>query len=174
MENAEQLRELVKKIMELAGGELRFKYQFNTPTELLAVGANNNAELARIEAIGADVPGRIWDLSCLLIAEVLPPDIIKNENPALALRQFLLDKVFLPKYGWEKKRQLAREAFSTGGFTEKQLAALYLLIDALPQMLIDEIVGTVLPLMAIPRPEFDRLTGILVEMFREARNADGK
>jgi hypothetical protein len=174
MENAEHLRELAKKVMELAGGELRFKHQFNTPAELLAVGENNNAELARIEAIGADVPGRIWDLLCLIIAEVLPPDIVKNENPELALRQFLQNKFFLPKYGWEKHRQLAREAMSTGGFTEKQLAALYLLIDALPQMMIDEIVEAVGPLLIIPKTESVKFTGILVEMFKEAGNADGK
>jgi hypothetical protein len=174
MENVEHLRDLAKKVMELAGGELRFKTQFNTPAELLAVGENNDAELARIEAIGADVPGRIWDLLCLIIAEALPPDILKNENPELALRQFLQDKFFLPKYGWEKHRQLAREAMSAGGFTEKQLAALYLLIDALPQMMIDEIVEAVGPLMLIPKTESVKLTGILVEMFKDVGNVDGK
>ena len=56
MDNAEQPMDLAKRVMELAGGELRFKHDFNTPGELLAVGAHNNAELERIEAIGSEVP----------------------------------------------------------------------------------------------------------------------
>ena len=170
--NLEQPQDLVKKAMELAGGEMRFKHQFNTPEELLAVGAHNNAELERIEAIGVEVPGRIWDLLCLLMAEALQPVIMNSQDPKAALRQFLLNKFSQPKYGWERIRQLEREAIATGGFTAKQLESIDLTVDALPQMMINEIVEAVIPLMVIPKTESGKFTGILVEMFKEAKNAD--
>ncbi len=93
------------------------------------------------------------------------PVIMNSQDPKTALRQFLLDKFSQPKYGWEKIRQLMREAIATGGFTGKQLESIYLLVDALPQMMIDEIVEAVIPLMVIPKTESGKLTGILVEMF---------
>jgi hypothetical protein len=172
MDNAEQPIDLVKKIMELAGGGLRFKHKFNTPEELLAAGAHNNAELERIEAIGVEVPGRIRDLLCLLMTEAYQPIIMNSQDPKTALRQFLLAKYSQPEYGWEKTRQLMKEGIATGDFTAKQLESIYLLVDALPQTMTDEIVEAVIPLMLIPKTESDKLTGILVEMFKEAKNAD--
>jgi len=172
MDNAEQPMDLAKKVMELAGGELRFKHDFNTPEELLAVGAYNNAELERIEAIGTEVPDRIWDLISLLMAEALQPVIMNSEDPKGALRQFLLDKFFQPKYGWEKHRQLARDAFAASGFTSEQLGLLYQWIDSLPYLMIAEIVESVIHLCVIPNTESNKFTGILVEMFKEARNVD--
>ena len=65
-----------------------------------------------------------------------------------------------------------REAFATAGFTNKQLESIYLLIDAFPKMMIDEIVEAVIPSMVIPKTESGKLTGILVEMFRETKNVD--
>ena len=170
--NLEQPQDLVKKAMELAGGEMRFKHQFNTPEELLAVGAHNNTELERIKAIGAEVPGRIWDLLCLLMAEAFQPVIMNSQDPKAALRQFLLNKFSQPKYGWERIRQLEREAIATGGFTDKQLESIYPLIDALPKMMIDEVVEAVIPYCLIPKTDVDKLTGILVEMLKEAKNVD--
>ena len=38
--------------------------------------------------------------------------------------------------------------------------------------LIDEVVESIIPLYLIPKTESDKLIGILVEMFREVRNAD--
>ena len=172
MENGEQPLDLVKKVMELAGGELRFKHKFNTPEELLAVGAHNNAELERIAAIGVEVPSRIRDLLCLLMAEAYQPIIMSSQDPKTALRQFLLDKYSQPEYGWEKIRQLMREGIATGDFTAKQLESIYLLVDDLPRIMVDDIVEAVIPLILIPKTESDKLTGILVEMIREGKNVD--
>ena len=172
MDKAEQPSDLAKKIMELAGGGLRFKQQFSTPEELLAVGAHNNAEFERIAAIGVELPGRIRDLLCLLMAEAYQPIIMSSQNPKTALRQFLLDKYSQPEYGWEKIRQLMREGIATGDFTAEQLESIYLLVDKLPQMMADDIVEAVIPLMLIPKTESDKLTGILVEMIREGKNVD--
>lgn len=172
MDNAEQPLDLAKKAMELAGGELRSKHQANTPEELLAGGAYNNAELERIEKIGAEIPGRIWDLFCLIMADVLPAEIMNKKDPKAALKQFFLDEFLLPKNNWEKIRQLEREALATGGFTSKQLQSLYQWVDSLPRLMADEIAEAVLPLMMIPKTESGKFTGILVEMYREARNVD--
>src|SRR5271157_4097256 len=172
MDKAEQPSDLAKKIMELAGGGLRFKQQFSTPEELLAVGAHNNAEFERIAAIGVELPGRIRDLLCLLIAEAYQPIIMSSQNPKIALRQFLLDKYSQPEYGWGKIRQLMREGIATGDFTAEQLESIYLLVDKLPQMMADDIVEAVIPLILIPKTESDKLTGILVEMIREGKNVD--
>jgi len=172
MDKAEQPIDLAKKIMELAGGEFRFKQQFSTPEELLAVGAHNNAEFERIAAIGVELPGRIRDLLCLLMVEAYQPIIMSSQDPKAALRQFLLDKYSQPEYGWEKIRRLMREGIATGDFTAKQLESIYLLVDELPRIMVDDIVEAVIPLMLIPKTESDKLTGILVEMIREGKNVD--
>ena len=102
MDSSEQPKDLAKRATDLAGGELGFKHQFNTPGELLAVGAHNSAELARIEAIGAEVPGRIWNLACLIMAEVWQPVIVNSQDPKAALRQFLSDKILSAQVGEEQ------------------------------------------------------------------------
>ena len=172
MENGEQPLDLAKKIIELAGGGLSFKQQFSTPEELLAVGAHNNAEFERIAAIGVELPGRIRDLLCLLMAEAYQPIIMSSQAPKPALKQFLLDKLLQPKNGWEKIRQLMREGIATGDFSAKQLESIYLLVDELPRIMVDDIVEAVIPLMLIPKTESAKLTGILVEMIREGKNVD--
>jgi hypothetical protein len=172
MDNTEQPLDLVKKAMELAGGEMHFKSEFNNTTELLTGGAHNAVEFERIKALGVEVPGRIWDLLCLLMVEAFQPVIMNSEDPKTALRQFFLDKFSQPEYGWGKTRQLIREAIASAGLTDKQLESIYPLVDALPQMMINEIVEAVIPLMIIPKTESDKLTGILLEMFKEKRNVN--
>jgi hypothetical protein len=65
-----------------------------------------------------------------------------------------------------------REGIATGDFSAKQLESIYLLVDELPRIMVDDIVEAVIPLMLIPKTESAKLTGILVEMIREGKNVD--
>jgi hypothetical protein len=162
-----------KRIIELAGnGAIRIRHEFNTPEEFLAMGAYNTAELERIEAVNPVMLPRLWNLTCLFLVEALPPFIRMSEDPKTALRQFLQDTILKPNTGWEKIRQTARVALADKGFTPEQLELMYMFFDAWPYVMIDEIVESVIPLYLIPKTESDKLTGILIEMLREVRNAD--
>ncbi len=173
MENAEQVQVLSNKIMELAGnGELRFKHEFNTPEELLATGAHNTAEFERIEAMGTELPYRVWDLVCLLMAEAWRSVITKSDDPEASLRQFLLNEFSQTKYAWGKTKRLAKEAFIREGFTGERLELSGLFMDAIFRRMIDKIVESVAPIYLIPKGEDSKFTGILVEMFKEIRGND--
>ena len=97
MDNAEQPLDLAKKALALAGGEIRYKHEFHSTSELLAMTRYNEDERARIAAIGPDVLDRIDDLMCLLLAEVFRPVILNSPNPKATLRKFLMDGFFEPK-----------------------------------------------------------------------------
>jgi len=172
MDNAEQPLDLAKKALALAGGEIRYKHEFHSPSELLAMTRYNAAERARIAAIGPEVLDRIDDLMCLLLAEIFRPVILNSLNPKATLRKFLTDGFFEPKNGWAEARPLIRGIYDDGGFTAEEYKAIDEHIDSMPYTMIDNLVEAIIPYCLIPKTDVDKLTGILVEMLKEAKNVD--
>jgi hypothetical protein len=172
MDNSEQPLDLAKKALALAGGEIRYKHEFHSTSELIAMTHYNAAERARIAAIGPDVLDRIDDLICLLLAEALRPVILNSPNPKATLRKFLLARFFEPRFGWAEARPLVKGMYDGGGFNAEEYKTIDDYIDSMPYAIFDNLVDAVIPYCLIPKADADKLTGILVEMLKEAKNVD--
>jgi hypothetical protein len=167
--------DMKKKLAELLDGtDFWVDADCDSAERLMKLGEHNMEEY---DGMGKERQQRTHDLICLVLAEVLQPQARDKYGDISdsSVRKVLVDEFTEPesKLGWEKWKQLAKQAMTNQGFSHYQLGQIYQIFDLMPHIIIEFIVEGVSRFRLVPRADAAKIAIVLREMFAEVNYANG-